>query len=217
MFGLARCQCPLSWLPAHTAGTIAASPGQNLVTSARVCPPLAPCQRFVATVGATRRQSALSRPYSSENTTTDPVESPSPTTPLSAPVTNTVAPTVATIPAPISGPSPGSVAIDMSSFSPAMPVRRRVVDDDGEEPGKPTSRGSEGCLARLCTNPEIFLNGAATNLGAVGGTSTRADVDLRGVDVAAGVHDDESRPTETPIGTRSIGYRETSGEGGRGR
>ena len=109
----------MSSLPAHTPGTMAASPGQNRATSAHACPPAAPCQRLVATVGAISRQSALSRPYSSEKTTIDPVESPSPTTPLSAPVTNTVAATVAIIAAPISGPTPGNNVANMS-FTPSF-------------------------------------------------------------------------------------------------
>ena len=47
----------------------------------------------------------------------------------------------------------------------------------------------------------------------VGGTSApRADLDLRGVDVAAGVYDDGDIQMDTPIDGRSTGQRETSGE-----
>ena len=92
----------------------------------------------------------------------------------------------------------------MSLSSPAMPVCRRVVDDDGEEPRESVSHRSEGFLARLCTNPEIRLNGATANSVDVGGTSApRVDLDLRGVDVAAGVYDDGDILMDTPIDGRS--------------
>ena len=57
-----------------------------------------------------------------------------------------------------------------------MPVCRRVVDDDGEEPRESVSHRSEGFLGRLCTNPEILLNGATANFGDVGGASTSSAI-----------------------------------------
>ena len=66
----------------------------------------------------------------------------------------------ATFVRPVSGRDTSGVACASTWSTSAAPGCRCVVDDDGGESGESVSPRSEGFLVRLCTNPEIRLNGA---------------------------------------------------------